>query len=109
MTPPEPGESGCTSRPAARASHLAIATTTARVLADDAAVHLVHVATSEAPVARQTEGPEFGVEWTARFAALKRAIADSAITEMNGIVLRGGEPAARPPAASSTRGRDSLT
>ena len=74
---------------------LTIATTTARVLAEGATVHLVHVATTEAPVARETEGPEFGVEWTARFAALKRAIADSGITEVNGIVLRGGEAAAR--------------
>ena len=74
---------------------LRLAATAAGVLAEGAAMHLVHVDTTETPVSRETDRPEFGGEWTARFAELKRAIADSGIAGVNHVGLRGGEPATR--------------
>ena len=73
----------------------ASAATAVNVLAERAAVHLVHVDRGEPPVARETEDPGFSVEWAARFAGLEEAMADPDIADVRRIVLHGGEPAAR--------------
>jgi len=74
---------------------LTTAATAVGVLAESAAVYLVHVDSTEAPVARGIEDREFGVGWPVKFAELERAIADSDIAGVNSVVLRGREPAAR--------------
>jgi nucleotide-binding universal stress UspA family protein len=74
------------------------AATLAAVLADDAAIHLVHVDSAADPGTREHDGAESGVEWAAKFAALERSVADlgvAGMTGVTGVVLRGGEPAAR--------------
>ena len=73
---------------------LATATSTVGVLAESAAVHLVHVDSTEAPVARGTADAEDTVGWAVRFTELEKALADSGIAAVNRVVLRG-EPTAR--------------
>lgn len=74
---------------------LTAATTTVAVLGDNAAVRLVHVDTTEVPVARERGRTESDALWAARFAELESAIGDGGITDVHGVVLRGAEPAAR--------------
>jgi nucleotide-binding universal stress UspA family protein len=71
------------------------AATAVGVLAERAAVHLVHVDSTEAAVARETEDQRSGAGRAVRFAEVERAIADSDIGGVNSVVLRGREPAAR--------------
>jgi len=71
------------------------AATAFSVLAESAAVHLVHVDGTEAAVAREAVDPYSSVRWSVRFADLERAIADSGIADVSRVILRGSEPASR--------------
>ena len=73
---------------------LAIATSTVGVLAESAAVHLVHVDSAEAPPACGPADAEDTVGWAVRFTELEKALADSGIAAVKRGVLRG-EPTAR--------------
>ena len=74
---------------------LTTAATAVAVLDENAAVHLVHVDSTEATVAREADTQRSGAGWAVRFAELEGAIADSSIAGVNSVVLRGGDPAAR--------------
>ena len=73
---------------------LAIATSTVGVLAESAAVHLVHVDSAEASAAYGPADAEDTAGRAMRFTELEKALADSGIAAVNGSVLRG-EPAER--------------
>ena len=73
---------------------LALATSTIGVLAESAAVHLVHVDSAETPPAYGPADAEDTVGWAMRFAELEKALADSGIAAVKRGVLRG-EPTAR--------------
>lgn len=74
---------------------LTSAATAVGVLAEGAVVHLVHVDTTEAPLAWGTEDRAFSARVAAKFADLARVSADAGVASVKRVVLRGREPAAR--------------
>ncbi len=77
-----------------RDADVAIATSTIGVLAESAAVHLVHVDGVEAPAAYGPADAEDTVGWAVRFTEIEKALTHSGIAAVKRRVLRG-EPAAR--------------